>query len=284
MRDCEIPAAVMRGTALSHWVYPDPSLRPMSDVDILVPSWAADRVVPGMTRHGLELDEVPTKQFQYRVDGIKVEIHWCLVKRGLHTGTDDWLEDLQPVSVGKHRLTRLSADHELLQLVTHGFMHHEVDTILKAIDIALVARSGEVDWPNVVDWCRRAELLDVLCFTFSIVDHLLELDLSSILAESGIAPRVQPLGSLDPYLVRILGEDRRHAFLLRRLNSVRMAGSRRASLARLRRLARWPEIRRLLSSQFDQRPAICGPPRLASDGGESSIFSAPSRGETGVAQ
>ena len=43
-----IPALVLKGAALAHLVYPEPGLRPMSDLDILVPEselWRAQRLL-----------------------------------------------------------------------------------------------------------------------------------------------------------------------------------------------------------------------------------------------
>jgi hypothetical protein len=43
-----IPALVLKGAALFHLVYPEPGLRPMSDLDILVPeseAWRAQRTL-----------------------------------------------------------------------------------------------------------------------------------------------------------------------------------------------------------------------------------------------
>jgi hypothetical protein len=44
----DLPALVLKGAALSHLVYPEPGLRPMSDVDILVPRsdvWRAEQIL-----------------------------------------------------------------------------------------------------------------------------------------------------------------------------------------------------------------------------------------------
>jgi hypothetical protein len=49
-----IPALVLKGAALSHIVYPDISLRPMSDLDILVPASEVHRAQQTLTALGFE--------------------------------------------------------------------------------------------------------------------------------------------------------------------------------------------------------------------------------------
>ena len=85
----DIPVLVLKGAALSHLVYPEPGLRPMSDVDILVPRpevWRAQRVLaelgfdtpqpPGPT---LPHRHLPAATLRSQGLSIDVEIHHQLL-------------------------------------------------------------------------------------------------------------------------------------------------------------------------------------------------------------
>jgi hypothetical protein len=54
-----IPALVLKGGALSHLVYPDPGLRPMGDLDILVPKSEVWRAQGLLSDHGFHVPSPP---------------------------------------------------------------------------------------------------------------------------------------------------------------------------------------------------------------------------------
>jgi hypothetical protein len=84
-QEAGIPALVLKGAALSHLVYPEPGLRPMSDLDLLVPRsevWRAGRVLAelgfdaplppgGMLRHR----HLPLATLRREGLLVEVEIH-----------------------------------------------------------------------------------------------------------------------------------------------------------------------------------------------------------------
>ena len=77
-----IPALVLKGAALSHLVYPEPGLRPMSDLDILVPRpevWRAQRMLAELGFNA-PLPPSPTLSHRHlpaatlRAEGLLVEV------------------------------------------------------------------------------------------------------------------------------------------------------------------------------------------------------------------
>jgi hypothetical protein len=61
-----IPVLVLKGAALSHTVYPDISLRPMSDLDILVPASEAHRAQQALAELGFEVPSLSGSMLHHR--------------------------------------------------------------------------------------------------------------------------------------------------------------------------------------------------------------------------
>jgi hypothetical protein len=77
-----IPALVLKGAALFHLVYPEPGLRPMSDLDILVPeseAWRAQRTLAELgfdapLPSGLVFSHRHLSTARLRIEGLSIEV------------------------------------------------------------------------------------------------------------------------------------------------------------------------------------------------------------------
>ncbi len=170
-----IPVVAMRGMALVQWVYPDPTLRPMVDVDLLIPAKARFGFVKQIENHGLTCVRKKRSQFDYSIDGITIEVHWSFLTPKRYRDAADfghWLEARQKFTTASGTIYCFTPEHELLDLVFHAFIHHELDTLLKLIDICLVAQHRELDWVYLSDWCRQASMSRLFAFTLGLVDYI----------------------------------------------------------------------------------------------------------------
>lgn len=255
LEDAAIPALGLRGVILSHWIYDDPMLRPMTDVDLLVEKESAPRIVDVLTRHGYAPANVSRNQLVYRIDGCKMEIHWNLIKRILPRDFAPWIATRRRLATSHGDLFGLSASHELIELVCHGFIHHDVDTLLKVVDIALLCRKEPIDWAYVREWSERQSLDRIFAFTLGFVDFLLGTRLH---AELGIgAPRSTSTDQVfEAYAARLFGHDRRRHLLRRRVNFFFLAQGPTAKLRLLRRFVRNRDLKNLVTYGFDTRRAF----------------------------
>ena len=255
LEDASVPALALRGVVLSHSIYDDPLLRPMTDVDVLVAKRSAPRIVAALGQHGYTPVTISRNQLVYRIDGCKMEIHWNLIKRILPRDFEPWIATRRRLTTSHGDLFGLSPSHELIALVCHGFIHHDVDTLLKVVDIALLCHKEPVDWPYVRAWCTRQSLDRIFAFTFGLTDHLLGTRLH---AELGVG---KPYGSstdriFESYATRLFGHDRRRDLLRRRMNFLRLAQGTRAKLRMLRRFLRNRDLQNLVTPGFDTRRAF----------------------------
>lgn len=177
MEEEAIPAITMRGMALTQWVYSDPILRPMVDVDILIPTEARHNLIQKLEKHGLVCARVLRSQFIYEIDNTKFEVHWSfLTPKRYRTAAnfDNWIDTRQAVKANTGTIYCFSPENELLDLVCHAFIHHELDTLLKLTDIALVAQSENLDWDYITRWCDAASMTKLFALTFGVIDYLFD--------------------------------------------------------------------------------------------------------------
>ena len=167
LRDRGIPVIALKGLHLAELVYRDISLRPMSDLDILVPHSQVEDAVATL----LKLEYEPKLEFDrdllsrhdvaitHRRLGTLVEVHWTLAEpTEFYTPP---IEDIWrlavPVRLGDVDAHAMSPEFLLLHVCAHLAYHHLFAFDLRALcDIAEVVHACPVlDWAAVVDQGRR---------------------------------------------------------------------------------------------------------------------------------
>lgn len=167
-----IPALWLKGFALAHTVYPQPALRPMCDLDVLVPyihREAALRVVEGLGYHFYEtaghlmssteaLHLNVTHHYHLRGgvnDSVVLELHFQLLS------TDDQLLPLDKLAwfwtqTGMVRNGRtfiaLQPEAHLLYLCAHAILQHgEANISLRQyFDLHQIISQTVIDWDKVI--------------------------------------------------------------------------------------------------------------------------------------
>ncbi|MFC1878391.1 nucleotidyltransferase family protein [Chloroflexota bacterium] len=145
-----IPVITLKGAHLAEWVYADPALRPMGDIDLLV---RLDDLLPAI-QVLTELGYHSSRRYQIAKErqshhhlppyshpqAASIEIHWSTVMPGLPLRVDiQGLWDRSaPSETGGSPCRALSPDDLLIHLCTH-LCQHEFSLGLKALlDIGLV--------------------------------------------------------------------------------------------------------------------------------------------------
>ncbi|HEY3265395.1 MAG TPA: nucleotidyltransferase family protein [Armatimonadota bacterium] len=155
-----IPCIPLKGAALAEDLYGDPALRPMTDVDLLVPHAAVPAARKVMLSFGYDEEEGDLREgfeeefrselsfFRTKPIPARVEIHWGLLNFG---GQERWTEAAIERSVMTPRGRRLTDEDTLLYLAAHAAYHHQNDRLLWEFDIALLiqARAALLD-PDVL--------------------------------------------------------------------------------------------------------------------------------------
>ena len=211
-----IPSVAMRGIALAEWVYPEPNLRPMKDVDILIPSNYRDKLFDSLKKYNLSPLKKLRSQFVYIIDGIVFEIHYSYLtpKRYKYSANfNKWIYSRTPVLTSEGVIYRLKLEDALLDSILHVFIHHELDRFLQIIDIALLLNKKGLDWNYIFNWCRESSLLKIVLFTISYVCYSFELEL-----DSKITQFKQNESTFKSYASQLFYEDSIRNYLNRKKN------------------------------------------------------------------
>lgn len=160
-----IPALILKGAALAHLVYPSPYLRPMRDVDLLVPADRADEAWrllrasgfsptgpdPGRRHHHLQslvasMDGVP----------VYVEIHKRLLGAIPFVAPvryDGLVARAQTFTCGERQARTLGREDMLWHVYAHAFAIDVLRPDVRLICVADLVAAVDA-WVDVLDWDR----------------------------------------------------------------------------------------------------------------------------------
>lgn len=148
LRTAGIPVLVLKGAYLAMNVYRNIALRPMSDIDILVPKTAARAALKVLQDAGYALlapateEAIPWagKDMVLRKEGhhFPVEVHWTLTDQEIDVNMDEWWERSQTTRIDGIEVGVLSLEHFLLHICLHASYHHSFNISLMPLsDIAV---------------------------------------------------------------------------------------------------------------------------------------------------
>lgn len=202
-----IEAVAMRGVVLANRDYASPEERSMRDVDILLHPDARPAVLRNLALAGHTPCERLRSQEVYKIDEAVLELHWSLLTAKRYRGCIDageWLKSRSPLHTPDGRIYALAREYELIGLVVHAFIHHELGILKQLLDIALFMNDDRLDWPWIATWCRKQHLVKMFALTLHLVNELFFLEAETFvryfpLPAAGIR-RVQAW--IDPFFSR----------------------------------------------------------------------------------
>jgi hypothetical protein len=171
LRERNIPLIALKGLHLAERVYPDISLRPMSDLDILVPRLDVEKTIETVRsiEYGFDADVSAAARamlgtkcnigFAHRRLGLWLEIHWTLAEPGdgYASPMDEIWRSAAPGRIGDADVQLMSPEFVLLHVCAHLACNHVFGFDLRALcDIAAIAQAQPgIDWKILVDQGRR---------------------------------------------------------------------------------------------------------------------------------
>ena len=173
-----VETIVLKGPAVAHTRYPDPSWRPFGDLDLLVrgSAWSRGRGVLEAAGFHRELPE-PRPGFDRRFgkaathvreDGLQVDLHRTLVLGpfGLWLEPEVLFERTAGFALAGRTFRRLDDTALLLHACMHASLGWSPALLLPLRDVVQAARFGEVDWEDLADLARRWRLRAVVRHAF----------------------------------------------------------------------------------------------------------------------
>lgn len=159
----QIPGAIVKGAAFAQWLYPEPSLRTYTDVDILIPAAYRHRTSEVMRPLGFELCEFEDRkgkeyhEQKWLLGGrqeVMIEVHSNLVHSPkLRGAMSIGYEDV--CAAGDEDCNDATA--LLFVATTHGAIGHQLDRLQHLVDVMQAARgaAGPVDAARLARVSRR---------------------------------------------------------------------------------------------------------------------------------
>lgn len=182
LQGANVPVLVLKGAAFSYTVYPDPAVRPMADVDLLV---RRERL-PDVRRALEALGYVHRPEPRGRWNPFNTEftgetsfyvsrygrtwctdLHWQLVanemfQRGANLDGEGLWARAVPFRIGEASALCLSPEdalaHACLHVTTHGFRHQ-----LGTVDVLRMTSAASLDWKEFVGRVKVSRIA-VACY------------------------------------------------------------------------------------------------------------------------
>lgn len=213
-----IPLILLKGAHLAQFVYPDAALRPMSDIDILVPAVdlnrAADclfelgygfrdygtwQVAPGKSGHyPIPSDQMHFRTLHHPTAGIMVELH-CAITYAESPFTIDmegiW-DRARPVRMETSEALIMHPEDLLLHLCHHLAYQHRFDAMsLRAlcdIGVLLDTAAASIDRERLLRRARGWRIHRALFLCLHLARRLLHVDLAEFLLEKALPGEIDP--------------------------------------------------------------------------------------------
>jgi Uncharacterised nucleotidyltransferase len=192
---------VLKGSALAHTVYPDPSWRYFGDLDLLVRAADWQRACSMLQDLGFRRNHPePRPGFVERFGGapafrretgVEVDLHRTLVVGpfGLWADTDQLFGGTQEFRMGQRTFRRLDDTSLLLHACIHASLGSRPPLTVPVRDVAQVAHHAEVDWEALVERAARWHLASVVRHALQHASQALgtpiPTDAETIMSESG---------------------------------------------------------------------------------------------------
>jgi len=183
-----VPVAVLKGADFADHLYPDPSLRPFTDLDLLVSERRVADAEAVMSRMGyvsrdasMKYDDGYGERSWVRPDRHEgtVEIHWNLVnsptiRRGVSVAWEDLAFENSPTA--SDGISRPTAPARLLIAAVHAAASHGFDRLGPLYDICLASRrcqsETDVEWLSAA--ARRTGAERSLAASLALARRLLD--------------------------------------------------------------------------------------------------------------
>jgi hypothetical protein len=172
--EADISTMILKGVALALQHYRDLGLRPLGDIDLLVPTDQVVASIELLSRLGWTPKQLPARALTPAIQSIQhgrpfldpngreLDLHWHVLHECSYPGADDdfWAAAL---STTIHRApTRvLNPADQLLHVCVHGSKWEPVPVPWWVADAVAILRTpqGEIDWDRLANHAERRRLI-----------------------------------------------------------------------------------------------------------------------------
>lgn len=174
LQDAGVGPRVLKGSAVAHLDYPDPSLRLFGDVDLIVRPEEFDPAVAALAAHGCArrfpeprpgYDRRFSKGTSFTTgNGLEIDLHRTFVMGpfGLRVDLDELWGTSEPFELAGHPLMALDPDMRFVHACFHAALGDKVPRLVPQRDVAQMLLSGRLRVDRIEDIGRRWNVQPVL--------------------------------------------------------------------------------------------------------------------------
>jgi len=172
LNDSDIPALLLKGTALIERYYHDPGLRPMSDIDLMVrPDYLSTAYIVlkklgWLPKIKIDITTMLEKRVSHAIlfvrekNGrqIELDLHWTPLPRATWPSAEKpFWEFAQKVQLNRIFCWTLDPTHQLLHICLHGGQWNQLPPYRWVADAFWILKSdsGALDWPRLLREAKR---------------------------------------------------------------------------------------------------------------------------------
>ena len=139
-------------------LYPDPCIRQMGDIDILVREEDHEKAINVLKESGFKQGKILTHHTEFKYQGIEIELHNKLIDEG--EKYEEYLYNPFSKSINKNNNTYiLNDDFNLLFLVIHYIKHLKKGEGLRELcDLYFMFSSLNIDLSNLLNFINKEKL------------------------------------------------------------------------------------------------------------------------------
>ena len=168
-----IPHFYVKGLQLSAW-YPDPPLRTMGDMDLIIRPEDRAQVMDILSGAGFRIIHEFSSETTVMRDRLEIEVHTSLIHSSIgDKAAGDFFSDCWE-HVTDHRL---DPDYHFLFILQHlkGHMLSEGVGFRHFMDVALAARDPALDWDRITEGLAALKLLKFAKTVFAFNQYLFDM-------------------------------------------------------------------------------------------------------------
>lgn len=171
MRKTGINVMALKGIPLSLEVYNNLAIRPMYDVDILVPLSSKMEAIQFLRGKGFTPDDERILEYNLTYgkgmgfkneSGFEIDLHWRpLLDSIMNSDPNDFWDKAKPVEIGNTSVLIMSPEDELLCTLVHGLRRNPLPPIRWVADSVFIVRKNHetIDWDRFVTYSVKYKVM-----------------------------------------------------------------------------------------------------------------------------
>lgn len=194
----QIPGVLLKGAWLSEKIYPEPIVRSMSDLDILIPAAQRQTCDAALVAIGYRRADTPSdtaaydQGYHHARHPKKLELHWnfssCFDEHMPPVALEPIWQRTRPRAYRAFEIPAFSVADQVAHLVHHT-LHHQFAVPLRAyLDLALLLQKESPSAAELVEVARDWQVQKALPLLLGLVRDLFELELAPDLAQLAAPP------------------------------------------------------------------------------------------------